>query len=97
MTTAGYENVIAEFREAMRRRGLEPPKNIIADGKLHRCDVAGGRSGRGDGAYTLHLDGAVPAGGFQNWKDGKLWEESVLQAPHAGLHGRRTRRTQQEI
>lgn len=57
----------------MRARGLMVPNGgIKADGKLHRCD-AEGPHGRGDGAYVLHLDG-VPAGGIQNHRDGRGWE-----------------------
>ena len=56
----------------MRSRGLIPPREIIADGKLHRCDCEGGASGKGDGAYLLFSNGHV-AGGFQNWKSGEGW------------------------
>ena len=49
------------------------PGEIIADGRLHRCD-AEGENGRGDAAYLLHLNG-IPAGGFQNWRDGLDWED----------------------
>ena len=68
--TAAYAD--AEFEAALRRRGIVPPRPIIADGKLHRCD-AEGKSGKGDAAYILFDDG-VPAGGLQNWRDGKGWE-----------------------
>ena len=44
----------------------------MADGRLHRCHAAG-RNGRGDAAYVLHLDG-LPAGGFENHRDGRDWE-----------------------
>ena len=62
---------VAQFRAAMAERELIPPAEIIADGRIHRCDVAG-KNGRNDGSYKLHLDG-VPAGGFKNHKDGKGW------------------------
>ena len=61
-----------QFREAAARRGLNL-ENIAADGKLHRCPVAGNRGAKRDGAYVLHLDG-IPAGGFENWCDGEGWE-----------------------
>ena len=32
-----------------------------------------GKNGKGDAAYLLHLDG-VPAGGFENHRDGLGWE-----------------------
>ena len=66
-------DAIAEFADAMRRRGLIPPDDLVADGQLHRCRVEGARPSKRDGAYILHFDGR-PAGGFQNWKDGAGWE-----------------------
>ncbi|MDR3158743.1 MAG: DUF3987 domain-containing protein [Zoogloeaceae bacterium] len=65
-------NPIAQFQDALTARGIIPPKDLIADGRLHRCD-AEGRGGRGDAAYLLHLDG-IAAGGFENWRDGLDWE-----------------------
>ncbi len=64
-------NAIEQFIISAHSRGLII-KQPIADGRLHRCDVEG-KNGRGDGAYILHLDG-FPAGGFQNHKDGRGWE-----------------------
>jgi putative DNA primase/helicase len=66
-------DIVAEFRDAMARRGIIPPAHIIADGKFHRCDTAA-RNGKGDATYLLHLDGTVPAGGFENHQDGIEWE-----------------------
>jgi putative DNA primase/helicase len=63
---------MAQFRIAMGERQIIAPNEIIADGKIHRCD-AEGKNGRGDGAYLLHLDG-VAAGGFENHRDGRGWE-----------------------
>jgi putative DNA primase/helicase len=57
----------------MRKRGLIPPRDIQGDGKIHRCDVIGKR-GKDDGSYLLFATGKVPAGGFQNFKDGLGWE-----------------------
>ena len=66
-------DTLAQFEAAMRARGLMVPAGgFKADGKLRRCD-AEGPHGKADGAYILHLDG-VPAGGFQNWRDGDGWE-----------------------
>src|SRR6266852_502803 len=64
---------IDQFRAALEQRGIVPPQRIMADGRLHRCD-AGGRNGKSDAAYVLHLDG-MPAGGFQNWRDGLGWHD----------------------
>lgn len=61
-----------QFVDALARRGIVPPDSLQADGALHRCDAEGGR-GKGDASYILHLNG-VPAGGFQNWRDGLGWE-----------------------
>lgn len=60
------------FREALLERGLEPPRRLIADGQIHRCGTTGKPTGK-DGAYVLHIDG-LPAGGVQNWADGRGWE-----------------------
>jgi putative DNA primase/helicase len=65
-------NALDQFRDAMQARGLIPPVDLIPDGKIHRCNVEG-RGGESDGSYLIHLDG-VPAGGFENWKDGLGWQ-----------------------
>ncbi|WP_187394527.1 DUF927 domain-containing protein [Zoogloea oleivorans] len=66
-------DVISQFRAAASARGLLLPDHLDADGKLHRCELRDGAKGKKDGAYLLHLDG-VPAGGFQNFRDGLDWE-----------------------
>jgi phage/plasmid primase-like uncharacterized protein len=66
------------FREALRERGIEPPRELIADGKIHRCATTD-RPGKRDGAYLLFLDG-VPAGGYQNWCAGGEWENWCSRA-----------------
>ena len=65
-------DAINQFRAVLSARGILPDQ-IEADGKLHRCPVDGGKSGRKDGSYILHLDG-LPAGGFDNWRDGIGWQ-----------------------
>ncbi|MBV9825736.1 MAG: DUF927 domain-containing protein, partial [Alphaproteobacteria bacterium] len=72
---------IDQFRDALTDRGIVPGQ-IIADGQLHRCDVAG-RGGKRDGAYLLHLD-SFPAGGFQNFRDGlgwQTWKAAIGRSP----------------
>ena len=64
---------IAAFAEFLRQRGIPVPKQLIADGKLHRCDADTSKAGKDDAAYILHLDG-VTAGGCINWRDGQGWE-----------------------
>ena len=71
MAVNGFHDAEQQFREDAAKRGLII-SNLIADGEIHRCDVEG-KGGKGDGAYLLHLDG-VPAGGFQNHKDGLGWQ-----------------------
>ena len=68
----GVATVLEQFRSALIARNIIPPESIVADGRLHRCDVAGPR-GRGDAAYLLHLDDA-PAGGLENGRDGQGWQ-----------------------
>lgn len=65
-------DALDQFAAELAARGLLPDR-IEDDGELHRCKVEGGRSGRLDGAYVLHLDG-LPAGGFINWRDGLGWQ-----------------------
>ena len=56
-----------QVESAMRMSGLQPPSNIIFDGKIHRFD--GDRRGDRVCWYILFPDG-VPAGRFGNWKTG---------------------------
>src|SRR5262249_28525853 len=46
--------------------GIEPPKNIVADSKIHRFSTNGNRKDDA-GWYILHLDG-LPAGAFGDWR-----------------------------
>jgi len=57
------------FRAAAAELGVDLPDEIVADGKLHRCEVDG-EHGKQNGAYLFHPDG-VPAGWFKNWKRGE--------------------------
>lgn len=63
---------VAQFRLKLAERKIIPPNELIADGRIHRCD-AEGNGGRGDAAYVLHLDG-IPAGGLENHRDALGWE-----------------------
>jgi phage/plasmid primase-like uncharacterized protein/replicative DNA helicase len=60
------------FLEAMARRGILPPRELRGDGEYHRTDVDG-KHGKNDASYKLYMDG-IPAGGFQNHRDGLGWE-----------------------
>ncbi len=89
------DQILAQFRAALLARDIVPPDPIVADGQLHRCHAAGPR-GRWDAAYLLHLDG-LPAGGMDNWRDGRGWQNwhyagdvsSFTAAELAALQARR--------
>ena len=94
-----YNTVISCFKEALQSREIIPPLNVIADGRIHRCNAVG-KNGRGDASYKLHLDG-VPAGGFENHRDGLGWENwrysgsgtpCPNEAYHRQIEAERTRR-----
>ncbi|BBM65273.1 hypothetical protein VA249_19190 [Vibrio alfacsensis] len=65
----------AKFIIMVTERGLEPPKQVIADGKLHRFS-SNGKPGDKAGYYVLHTnaDGSV-AGKFGCWRslDSTFW------------------------
>jgi putative DNA primase/helicase len=73
------QNPIEQFRAALLARAIVPPDMIDADGELHRCDAVG-KGGKGDAAYILHLDG-LPAGGFENHRDGLGWQTWRASGP----------------
>jgi len=61
-----------QFRQAIIDAGLEPPSEVILDGKIHRFNSGSkGRSGFGDksGWYVGYGDG-IPAGRFGDWRWG---------------------------
>ncbi len=62
------------FEAELRAADIIPPRGgVDADGQLHRCDAKGNgkaKSGKGDAAYVLHIEGKVPAGWYQNFKTG---------------------------
>lgn len=62
--------IIDAFKAAMLESGIEPPDRVQADGVLHRFHIAGHKAGSLNGAYKLHLDGAKPAGYFEDFKTG---------------------------
>ncbi len=92
---------IAQFKEALARRGILPRGGeIVADGRIQRCDAIG-RGGKGDAAYLLHLDG-IPAGGFENWRDGFGWEnwraeiDQTLSPAEEAAHRAKLERSRRE-
>src|SRR5262249_58818457 len=70
-------DVIEQFRDATRAAGLEPPVDLIADGKIHRF-ASKGKLGDDAGWYVYHGDG-VPAGTFGDWRTNikKSWRADV--------------------
>lgn len=67
------EDAIRAFEDAVRKRGIiPPPGGIVADGKIKRCAVEG-TPHKKDGSILLFDDHPI-SGGFQNFRDGKGWE-----------------------
>jgi phage/plasmid primase-like uncharacterized protein len=90
-----FAQICQAFADAMQARGLVPPPEIIADGGIHRCDARGKR-GKDDGAYLLFANGKIPAGGFQNWKDGHGWENWSYDLGRQTLTAEEIRELQQK-
>lgn len=63
-------DAVTAFRDAMIAAGLAPT-DIVADGRLHRCDASDEPNARrkGSGWYKLNPDG-IPAGAFGSWAHG---------------------------
>lgn len=70
--------IIDAFKARMREHGIEPPEQIIADGRLHRFHIAGHKPGSLNGAYFLHMDGK-PNGYFEDFTTGvkRKWKADV--------------------
>lgn len=64
------QDPIVAFSSAARKAGLEIHGDIVADGKIHRCQIGDDRKYKKNGWYVLYLDG-VPAGSFGSWKTGQ--------------------------
>jgi putative DNA primase/helicase len=77
-------DVIHLFLEEMRRRGLDPVKDIVADGELHRFAPAGSRPDDIHSWYILHLDAPI-SGAFGSWKSGQkfTWTQNAGREPSA--------------
>src|SRR5262249_32038893 len=60
-------DAIYQFRDAILAAGIEPPKNIVADGEIHRFSTNGDPKDDA-GWYVLHLD-RLPAGAFGDWRN----------------------------
>jgi putative DNA primase/helicase len=55
--------IARSFQDAIAVAGLNPPQEIIGDGRLHRF-ATNGKAGDKSGWYVLHTNGNVPAGAF---------------------------------
>jgi putative DNA primase/helicase len=79
---------INAFSESMAANGLLCPDDIIPDGKIHRFNVNGDKSGSKNGFYILYGDG-LPAGSYGSWKTGETFtwcgksEKSLTDAERA--------------
>jgi len=92
------QDIIEAFKAAMRDHDIDPPQSIMADGQLHRFHIAGQRSGSQNGAYKLHLDGARPAGYFEDFKRGikTTWKADQPAKPLTDAERRQLKQQQQE-
>ena len=61
-------DVINQFRHAIKAAGLEPPNEIMDDGAIHRFST-NGKPTHKNGWYLLHTDG-IAAGAFGDWREG---------------------------
>lgn len=69
MPNAEYTDPVAQFIDAARDAGMEIVGQVVPDGRLHRCRMAGDKRGKLNGWYVLYLDG-IPAGSFGSWRTG---------------------------
>lgn len=59
------------FQDEMRKQGIVPDCEVIADGKLHRFTVQGDKARSNNGWYVLHVDMDFSAGSFGSWRTGE--------------------------
>ena len=59
---------LSGFRDAVAAAGIKPPKEIVADGKIHRFASNGNRND--DSGWYLLFDDGLPAGVFGDWRSG---------------------------
>jgi len=62
------EPVEVQIKSAMLNAGLQPPKDLKLDGRLHRFATAGKKK-NDNGWYVFFSDG-IPAGKFGCWREG---------------------------
>src|SRR6266536_810224 len=62
-----FDDAIEQFRDAILAAGIEPPKNIVADGRIHRFSTNGSRKDDA-GYYAYYPNNGMPAGFFGCWR-----------------------------
>ena len=65
---ANLQTVMEALASRMRQNGLGNPE-LIADGKLHRCDLVDEAKGKLSGWYIIYPDG-IPCAVYGSWKSG---------------------------
>jgi phage/plasmid primase-like uncharacterized protein len=96
--------IIEDFRVAITKAGLPPPRVIIPDGAIHPFSTDREPDDKA-GRYALYLDG-TPAGWFMDWRTGvtRTWRTkashpmsaSERNAHRQRLQALRTRRDEEE-
>ena len=65
--TVSDSDLIQQFRDAMASCGIQFSGPLIADGRIHRVDLAGRKKNSKHGWYVCHLD-RPPSGAFGDYK-----------------------------
>lgn len=66
-----YDPPELQLADAMANAGLNPPPNIVIDGKLHRFNSGTkGKAGHDKSGWYLAFPDGVPAGSFGCWRSG---------------------------
>ena len=70
-------NADIQFIDAIKRSGIIPPTQVIADGEIHRFSSSG-KSNDDAGWYVLHDDN-IAAGSFGDWRTGEIhsWHQDI--------------------
>lgn len=68
-----HAHCIAEFKQAIATAGMQMPREINADGFIHRFAANSSKPNNLSGWYSLHLDG-IPAGVFGDWSTSRAIE-----------------------
>jgi phage/plasmid primase-like uncharacterized protein len=71
------DNVVEQFRLAIREAGLKPPDDIEPDGQLRHFSTNGSATDKG--GWCVLFDGDVPAGAFGDFRSGvdEKWRGAI--------------------